>query len=158
LRGPDRLIVTPGVTLADFRGSAVPRETIAAYLAAEYRFWGDRPLVLRIGQASGDLAAVYRDRGAASGAVITAWNPRGVLRAPSDNHAAQAALIARLDALGLAHDPGHGADPAGAWSPEDSRLVLGVDRGAAAALGRDFGQNAIVWADHDAAPNLLMLR
>ena len=147
-----------GVTLSDFAGSVVRAETIAAYLATEYRFWGDRPLVLIIGRPSKDLAALYRDRGVSSAAVITAWNPRGHLRSATDNHAAQAALIARLDALGLAHAPGHGADPAGAWTPEDSRLVLGIDRARAAALGRDFAQNAIVWADADAVPKLLMLR
>ncbi len=147
-----------GVALADFAGSAVPAATIAAYLAAEYRFWGERPLVLRIGRASHDLAAVCRDREVSSAAVITAWNPRGLIVSPGDNHAAQAALIARLDALGLAHEPGQGADPDGVWAPEDSRLVFGVDRQAAAGLAADFDQNAIVWMGADAVPKLLMLR
>ncbi len=90
--------------------------------------------------------------------MITACNPRGRLCSETDNRVAQTALIARLAALGLTHLPGSGADPAGAWTPEDSRLVLGVERPGAATLGRDFGQNAILWADADAVPKLLMLR
>jgi hypothetical protein len=149
-----KLAVTPN----DFAGSAVPAETIAAYLATEYRFHEDHPLVLIIGQASKDLAALYRDRGVSSAAVITAWNPRGHVCPETDNHAAQVDLIARLKGLGLAHAPGHGADPTGAWTPEDSRLVLGIARARAATLGCDFAQNAIVWADADTVPKLLMLR
>jgi hypothetical protein len=151
-------MVTLGVLPDDFAGSAVPAATVAAYLAAEYRFWGDPPLVLTIGEASMDLVAVYRQRCVTSAAVITAWNPRGRTRRDVDNHVAQAALLARLDALGLAHEPGQGVDPAGAWVPEDSRLVLGIDRDEAAAIGVGFAQNAIVWAGADAVPKLLMLR
>ncbi len=90
--------------------------------------------------------------------MITAWNPRGRIRSKAENDAAQAALIARLDALGLAHEPGQGADPAGAWTPEDSRLVLGIDQCSAIRLGVDFDQNAIVWAGPDTVAKLLMLR
>ncbi len=147
-----------GATLADFAGSAVPAETVAAYLAAEYRFWGERPLVLSIGRPNRDLVAIYGDRGVSSVAVITAWNPRGLIAPPTGNHAAQAALVARLDALGLAHEPGQGADPAGVWAPEDSRIVFGIARQAAARLGDEFAQNAVVWADADAVPKLLLLR
>ena len=147
-----------GLTLTDVSGSDVPAETVAAYLAAEYRFWADCPLVLRIGRASNDLAAVYRVRRVASAAVITAWNPIGLIRSDAHNHAAQAALIVRLDALGLAHVPGQGVDPCGGWAPEDSRLVFGPDLDTAATLGAGYGQNAIVWAGEDAVPKLLMLR
>ena len=41
--------------------------------------------------------------------------------------------------------PGRASDPDGVWAPEDSRLVFGVDRQAAAGLAADFDQNAIVW-------------
>ncbi len=148
------------MTLSEFAGSAVPVGTIAAYLAAEYRFWGDRALVLTVGQASGALAALFRDLGVSSAAVITAWNPRGLIRSETENHAAQARLIERLDTLGFAQAPGHGSDPdpAGAWTPEDSRLVLGIDHDAAVRLGHDLGQNAIVWSGADALPKLLILR
>ena len=90
--------------------------------------------------------------------MITAWNPRGVVRSETENSLAQAALIAALDAEGFAHEPGQGVDPAGAWASEDSRLILGVRCEAAVALGGHFGQNAIVWAGADATPTLLMLR
>jgi hypothetical protein len=60
--------------------------------------------------------------------------------------------------LGLAHEPGQGADPAGVWAPEDSRLVFGIGWEAAARLAVDFAQNAMVCMGADAVPKLLMLR
>jgi hypothetical protein len=105
------------------------------------------------------LAALFRDLGVSSAAVITAWNPRGLIRSEIDNHAAQAGLIARLDTLGFPHAPGHGvdSDPAGAWTPEGSRFLLGLGHDAAAGLGH-LGQNAVVWSDADAVPKLMILR
>lgn len=147
-----------GVTLIDFADSTAPRDTIAAYLAARYRFWGRLPVALTIGTVNRDFARLLCEQGVASAAVITAWNPLGVVLAKAVNDAAQARLIAALDALGLAHDPGQGEDPAGIWTPEDSRLVFGADLETAATLGREFDQNAVVWAGADAVPRLVMLQ
>jgi hypothetical protein len=36
--------------------------------------------------------------------------------------------------------------------------VLGLDLDTSCALGREFHQNAIVWAGEDAVPSLILLR
>jgi hypothetical protein len=53
---------------------------------------------------------------------------------------------------------GAGYDPRGTWPEEKSFLVLGLDLETSRALGREFNQNAIVWAGTDAIPRLVLLR
>ena len=147
-----------GTMISAFCSSRIPRSTIAAYLATEYRIAGNSPLVLRIGQPNQQLAALYRGHAVDRAAVLTAWNPHSEPRPDAQNHAAQAQLIAELDRIGLHHEPGHGADPTGLWPAEDSRLVLGLDYVIATSLGIRFGQNGFVWAAADADPTLVLLR
>jgi hypothetical protein len=47
---------------------------------------------------------------------------------------------------------------AGNWPGERSVLVLGLELDAASALGIALRQNAIVCADADAVPQLVLLR
>lgn len=53
---------------------------------------------------------------------------------------------------------GESRDPSGAWPEEKSFLALGLDLETSQVLGREFGQNAIVWAGADAIPRLILLR
>lgn len=53
---------------------------------------------------------------------------------------------------------GESHDPSGAWPEEKSFLALGLDLETSQVLGREFGQNAIVWAGADAIPRLILLR
>lgn len=147
-----------GTDITAFGGSRIPRSTIKAYLATEYRITGERPLVLHIGELNVQLAALYQEHATDRAAVLTAWNPYSEPQSDAQNHAAQAQLISELDRLGLRHEPGHGADPTGLWPPEDSRLVLGLDYAVATSLGNRFGQNGFVWAAADANPTLILLR
>lgn len=150
--------VFSGTSIAAFGRSRIPRSTIEAYLATEYRIQGDWPLALRIGQANERLADLYRRHSVGSASVLTAWNPFSEPKSDVENHCAQGQMITEFDRLGLRHQPGHGADPTGKWPPEDSRLVLGADLGTARLLGRQFRQNGFVWAAADATPTLILLR
>jgi hypothetical protein len=60
-----------GISILDFRGSSIPRETIEAYLATDYSIWGTRRLLLRIGQRNQDLAALYQKYAVSTAAVLT---------------------------------------------------------------------------------------
>lgn len=84
-------------------------------------------------------------------AIVTAYNPASQLQSPEENRRADEALLARIRALGLPHRRtlahGTGGDPA-AWD-EPGWCLAGDTRVAAVTLGRDFGQNAIVWIDLD---------
>ena len=146
-----------GIEISAFGGSRIERSTIKAYLATEYRVWGELPLVLRIGQRNLDLGMLYNRLVTETSAVITAWNPYSEPKSNDENLAAQERLIAELDRRGLRHLPGHGADPTGKWPPEDSRLVLGIDLETATSLGEKFQQNGFVWTASDAVPTLILL-
>ncbi|HET7462396.1 MAG TPA: DUF3293 domain-containing protein [Longimicrobium sp.] len=93
-----------------------------------------------------------RDRAPAAlrpSAIVTAYNPASQIESDETNRRADAALLARIRALGLPHwrtlAHGTGGDPS-AWD-EPGWCLPGDTRDAAVALGRDFGQNAIVWID-----------
>ena len=59
---------------------------------------------------------------------------------------------------GLAYIAGEGKHPVGDWPGEPSYLVFDLSLEAAKTLGRKFNQNAIVWCDLDAVPQLILLR
>jgi hypothetical protein len=146
-----------GIDISAFSGSKLPREMIVAYLATDYRVGGNWPIVLRTGQRSEELAALYRRCEVASAAVLTAWNPYGERRSDEENEAAQAELICKIDQMTLLHQPGHGADETGEWPPEPSHLVLGLDLQSAESLSREFRQNGFVWFAASAVPELVLL-
>ena len=54
--------------------------------------------------------------------------------------------------------PGVGQHPTNGWPGEPSVLALGVSRKEAVALGRQFGQNAVVWSGADGVPELILLQ
>ena len=92
-------------------------------------------------------------------ACITAWNPRSVPTSREANDMAQRGLLAELAQLAWPLLHGAGVDPDGHWPSEPSLLILGISRDEASALGRSYGQNAIVAASiGDAAtPRLVLL-
>ena len=128
------------------------------YEETEYRVHGGgTPFVLRVGRASGELAHLLRDRGVATAAFMTAYNPYSQPSTEADNAAANQRLREELRHLGFDVLEGVGSDAAGNWQ-EPSFLVLGIPREQAEALGRAYRQNAIVFADADARPELVLLR
>ena len=89
-----------------------------------------------------------------------AWNPHGdPTTTPEANLAAGERLMMRMQ--GFPHvtvHPGNGIGTDCAWPPEPSVFAVGLGEDDAIALGREFGQNAIVWVGHDGVPRLLLLR
>lgn len=128
-------------------------DLIAAYERAEYVVHGK--LTLKIGQRSAALDALLEAQGATGAAFVTAANPCGERRSDEENRTALEALEA---SLAYPFYPGEGRDPEERWPAEPSLLVIGVPRAEAEALGRAFRQNAIVYIEKGAAPELVMLR
>jgi hypothetical protein len=134
----------------------VAPDLIAAYEAADYVVFGESELVLKIGEPSRRLDALLEHEGATTAAFVTAANPRSEKKSPAENAAALALLDQVIAAAGYPWRPGEGREPDGSWR-EPSRLVMGIYRENAEALGRLFGQNAIVFVEKGAAPELLVL-
>ena len=74
--------------------------------------------------------------------LLTAYNPNGVERDEALNVAAEQELERDLEAGGVTSWPAVGRSPDDAWS-EPGVAVSGVDRTAACAYGRRYGQLAV---------------
>ena len=132
-------------------------ELLDAYRNADYVVFAEPDIVLRIGEPSPRLDALLEADGAATAAYLTAANPLGERRSSARNALGVGALDDLLAAAGYPRLGGEGRDPEGRWPAEPSVLVIGIYREHAAALGRLFGQNAIVFVEKGAAPELVLL-
>lgn len=134
----------------------IAKELIEAYEAADYVVFEEPELVLKIGEPSRRLDALLEQEGAGSAAFVTAANPRSEKKSPKENAEALEALDQLIRAAGYPWRKAEGREPDGGWV-EPSRLVLGIYRDNAEALGRLFGQNAIMFVEKGKAPELLVL-
>jgi hypothetical protein len=130
---------------------------IEAYRDADYVVFAEPELVLRIGEPSPRLDALLEEHGAACAAFVTAANPGSEPRSPAQNAEAMGALEGILAAAGYPRYAGEGRNAEGTWR-EPSVLALGIYRANAEALGRLFGQHAVVFIEKGRAPELLLLQ
>jgi hypothetical protein len=142
---------------------AVPTDLIQAFRETHYKVYSspdsaEVAFTLRIDQPCADLRTAHRLRRVDCSAYITACNPNSQSLTAADNAERQQDLSRELRTRGLAFDSGVGQHPNNGWEGEPSFLVYGLDLEAAKALGRRFGQVAIVWAGADAMPRLVMLK
>jgi len=139
--------------------SQIPTELIDEYRATEYRI-GDGPerFTLRIGCRSDALAGLFRETNRPYALFITAYNPFSETQSEEENQLANESLLKELLRLVGSVTAGIGINPAGVWPGEPGFLALGMDGEAARALGTEYRQNAVVWADDDAVPQLVLLR
>lgn len=112
-------------------------------------------IVIRVGEPNRALDELIAPAGGA--AFVTAANPGSEPRGGEENRLLVAALEETLDAAGRFYLEGEGRDPKGAWPAEQSLLVLGIPRGEASRLARDFGQNAFVWCEPGKPPELVVV-
>ena len=127
-----------------------------AYREADYVVFAEPEFELKIGEPSSRLDALLEEEGATTAAFLTAANPRSKPQSAAQNALALSALDQLVAAAGYPWRAGEGREPDGSWV-EPSRLIIGIYRENAEALGRLFGQNAIVFIEKGAPPELLVL-
>ena len=137
--------------------SNIDAATIQAYRETHFCVESGPPITLQVGQKNEALAALHGDKGVASSAFITAWNPYSKRCSDEDNAKRKDVLSHELRQLGLKFVDGLGQHPTDQWG-EPSFLVLGISLEAAKALGERYEQNAIVWCGAEAVPELVLLR
>jgi hypothetical protein len=138
--------------------TTVSRELQEAYRNADYAVSLEPELMLKIGTPSERLDRLMASVEVAGGAFVTACNPGGGRQPDEKNQAAAEALEGLVRAAGYPNYRGEGRDSDGRWPAEPSLLVLGISRENAGALGRLFGQNAIVFIERGCAPELVFLK
>ncbi len=141
-----------------FENSAIPQETIHAYLETSYHVDTEPPFTLKIGEASNELLAAHKKYNTDCSAYLTAWNPLSQCSSDSENTSYQNALLQTLARRSLNFVEGIGQHPSNNWPGESSVLVFGVTLETSKRLGAKFEQNAIVWIGSDAVPQLILLR
>jgi hypothetical protein len=132
-------------------------QLLSAYEGADYVVLTKPELVLRIGEPSPRLDRMLEQSGAGTAAFITAANPHSEPRSAKENAPAIAALDELVAASGYPRHRAEGRDPAGRWPAEPGLLIIGIYRANAQALGKHFGQNAIVFIEKGKPPELLVL-
>lgn len=94
-----------------------------------------------------------------SAAVITAYNPKGVLLGGDENRRRHNQLQDICSKAGWCFYEGAGVgEGLDEWPAEPSLLIVGIDERDAELLGRQFEQNAIVLCDIAKPASLRLLR
>ena len=139
--------------------TTINADKVKAYKSTDYCVHAaPGSFTLRVGKYSQPLSDLYRDTRQICGAFITAYNPLGELRDELTNQSAQGRLKEHLLALTPNVYDGEGKDPEGNWPGEPSLFALGLDEIAARLIGEQYRQDAIIWIDQDAIPQLVLLR
>ena len=138
------------------QNSAVHPTLVQAYASTEFRVFSLTPWALRVGEANTRLPQ-YADPLMGS-AFITAYNPFSQPLSDSENEQRHLSLLNPLQEKGYQFLEGEGGDVDGEWPPERSVYIEGIDLITASILGKQYGQNAIVWAGWDTVPRLVVLR
>ena len=140
--------------------SISPRERLAAdYRATRYHVCDSPlgPFLIRCGERSPEVAALLTDEPVGQWAFVTAENPGSVRLDRRANAERMRQLRAAVEALGFRHYPGRGEGIGGDWPAEESLLIVGVPEAEAVALGRQFGQLAILTGSRHEPARLVWL-
>jgi len=131
---------------------------IAAYQNTHYKVLdANKDFELKVNQKSAALHNLYQKHGMNSATFISAYNPYSQINSPELNAKAHTGLCEILSATSYINYQGLGIDPTGKWEYEKSLLLIGISFGDACQLGVDFQQNAILFADGQAIPRLVLL-
>lgn len=123
-------------------------ELLAAYARATYRVdLATGPVYLQVGAPAPEIDRRLAAQGRPGFAFLSAANPGSVLFADEENRRRHLRLRARLAALGLSGIAGESYEAASGGWREASLLVCAIDREAAIALAREFGQLALLYGE-----------
>ncbi len=130
----------------------------AAYRATSYVVLAPAgSFTIRIDQKSPPLDDLLEQHGTRCWAFVTACNPASRPLTGEENQSRQDVLEHTVREAGYRYVLGSGCDDGGHWPAEPSLLILGIALEDAAALGRRFGQNAIVLGESGGPARLLWL-
>lgn len=138
--------------------SKLAADLINAYELTNFHVNTVPTFILNVNKVSEELKMLFKQNRVDGAAFITACNPYGETLSSEENKARNDRLKSELNLRSLKSIEGFGQDPLGQWAGEDSFLVLGISLEASKKIGAQFEQNAIVWADKDAVPQLVLLR
>ena len=138
--------------------STLSEAILQAYRETRYYVEDTSTVILQIDKPSDGIEIINKRYGVSSSAFITAHNPFSQMLSTMDNQKRQHALLEELARQKFRIINGIGQHPSNEWPGEPSVLVLGITLQEAESLGRQFGQNAIVFISDSNTPRLVLLQ
>ncbi len=146
------------VCRSTLKHSELSTNLIANYVTTNYQVGtGTEMFIVHVNQYCESLSRLLTKQ-KDSATIITAYNPFSQPQDPAKNQAANIQLAQVLKRYANPVIDSINVDPTGIWPAEKSFCVLGLNLHTAKFLGQKFNQNAIVWADSSAIPQLILLR
>ncbi|MSQ81110.1 MAG: DUF3293 domain-containing protein [Candidatus Methylopumilus sp.] len=133
-------------------------DLLKSYKSADYHVDASPSFILKIGMHSRELESIYKTSYKYTAAFITAFNPYSQELSNQENKDRNHKLEELLQSLHFDYIHGEGKCGHGDWDGEESFLIFGISKKQASEIGKEFEQNAIVWCDKDAIPQLLLLK
>ena len=131
---------------------------ITTYLNADYVVASQPPVTLIIGKQSKGLDALLKASQSQTAALITAFNPQGLILCDSVNRNNNQRLLEEIEVGHFSSLPAEGRSKTGDWPNEPGYLILGIDLHDAKRLGRAFNQNALLFIGYGHPVELVLLR
>jgi hypothetical protein len=111
-------------------------------------------VVLRVGESNSALDGFLARLGVSEWAFVTAANPGSQLLPTEENALRHRRLREALEVQGYWFFPAVAIGDRGNWPPEQGFLIVGMAERDAVAMGRELGQNAIVYGCRGGLPRL----
>jgi hypothetical protein len=134
----------------------IPPSLLESYESADYHVDASPSFILKIGIHSPELESIYKASQKHTAAFITAFNPYSQELSNQENKDRNLKLEELIQSLHFDYIHGEGKCGDGDWDGEESFLIFGISEKQASDIGKEYEQNAIVWCDKDAIPQLLL--
>jgi hypothetical protein len=113
---------------------------------------------IRIGEKCPLLDQLLQKLERRSWCFVTAWNPQSKLFSDEENKTRNHKLKEGLIQSGYIYYDGLGIGDDGQWPPEESILVIGINRLEALEIAKEWEQNAIVFGEIDEKASLILIK
>ena len=133
---------------------AIPEDLLIAYQNTDYIVHAAPEFTLHISKYSAPFLKLANLQKCKSAVFITAHNPYSNIKSPKQNQAAQDQLRAQAIQNGWKYFEGVGQSKDQSWK-EDSLFIFGLNRKRALDLCGQHHQQAVVWVDERAIPELI---
>ena len=133
-------------------------DLLNSYESADYHVDSSPSFILKIGIHSPELESIYKTFNKHTAAFITAFNPYSQELSNQENKDRNLKLEELIQSLHFDYIHGEGKCGDGEWDGEESFLIFGISEKQASEIGEKFKQNAIIWCDKNAIPQLLLLK
>ena len=127
------------------------------YENALYRIPNLPDVLIQPGSKSPSIDQLFDEYKVECAAIITPYNPKSMQLCGVENEERMHKFKKQLSKLALPYFDTISSDKQGGWL-EAGTLVMGIDLKSSKQLGREYGQNAIIYLESKCAPKVIWLQ